>query len=250
MPKTYIPKARPYTEENMQNALAMIDKGETSLRGAAKLFKIDKSALSRRRTRKIGKQGRKTLLTKDMEDDLSDKIRIMAKWGFALTKSDILETVQTFVQENNITTQFKNGKPGNDWFKKFCLRNKLSVRKLEQLELSRRAATSDPFIIYGFYDLLESYMTDLDLHEKPAHIWNLDETSFSSDPTRIKGVAGKGQKVHRNIAGCGKENTTVMACISADGILLPPLIIFQGLNLWSSWKGKTLYSKTTYAKSY
>ncbi|CAH1962840.1 unnamed protein product [Acanthoscelides obtectus] len=78
---------------------------------AAKQFKIDKSALSRRRTRSLGKQGRKTSLTKEMEVDLSDKIKIMAKWGFALTKPEIQAIVQTYVQENHLTAQFKEGKP-------------------------------------------------------------------------------------------------------------------------------------------
>lgn len=224
----------------METALKLIDNGTLSLRNAAKQFKIDKSALSRRRTRSLGKQGRKTSLTKEMEVDLSDKIKIMAKWGFALTKPEIQAIVQTYVQENHLTTQFKEGKPGKDWFKNFCKRNRLSQKKLEQLERCRRTATSDPFIIFGFYDRLNTCISDLKLQDKPRHIWNLDETSFSSDPTRIKGVAGIGQKVHRNIEGSGKENTTVMACISASGTLLPPLIIFQGQNLWSSWKGKML----------
>lgn len=215
----------------------MIDKKELFLREAAKKYQIDKSVLSRRRTGVVTKQGRKTCLTPEMENDLSGKIKIMSKWGFALTKNEILNTIRAYVEENGLRTQFKNCRPGNDWFRGFCKRNKLSQRKLEQLEKNRRKATSDPYIIYGFYDKLEQAIHDLNLTDKPTHIWNLDETSFSADPNRIKGVTERGQKVHRNIEGSGKENTTVMACISAAGILLPPLIIFQGAHLWSSWKG-------------
>lgn len=161
----------------------------------------------------------------------------MAKWGFALTKNEILQTVQTYCIENDIRITFKNGKPGNDWFRQYCKRNRLSQKKLEQLEKSRRMATSDPFIIYGFYARLKETIRQLNLEECPGRIWNLDETSFSSDPNRVKGVAEIGQEVLRNIEGSEKENTTVMACISAAGVLLPPLIIFQGAHLWSSWKG-------------
>ncbi|CAH2006299.1 unnamed protein product [Acanthoscelides obtectus] len=112
----------------METALKLIDNGTLSLINAAKQFKIDKSALSRRRTRLLGKQGRKTSLTKEMEIDLSDKIKIMAKWGFAPTKPEIQAIVQTYVQENHLTTQFKEGKPGKDWFKNFCKRNRLSQK--------------------------------------------------------------------------------------------------------------------------
>lgn len=237
MPKVYIKKKRPYDDADIARALDLIEKGELTLRQVAKKMQIDKSVLSRRRTGVITKQGRKTSLTEEMEIDLSDKIKIMAKWGFALTKNEILNTVQAYVQENDLRTQFKDGRPGSDWFRSFCQRHKLSQKKLEQLEKCRRTATSDPYIIYGFYERLEKTIEDLNLTFKPSHIWNLDETSFSADPTRIKGVAEKGQKVHRNIEGSGKENTTVMACISAAGNLLPPLIIFQGAHLWSSWKG-------------
>ncbi|CAH1953444.1 unnamed protein product [Acanthoscelides obtectus] len=114
MPKVYVPKKRPYDKKNMETALKLIHNGTLSLRNAAKQFKINKSALSRRRTRSLGKQGRQTSLTKEMEVDLSDKIKIMAKWGFALTKPEIQAIVQTYVQENHLTTQFKEGKPGKD----------------------------------------------------------------------------------------------------------------------------------------
>ncbi|CAH1971665.1 unnamed protein product [Acanthoscelides obtectus] len=98
----------------METALKLIDNGTLSLRNAAKQFKIDKSALSRRRTRSLVKQGRKTSLTKEMEVDLSDKIKIMAKWGSALTKPEI--------------QAIKEGRPGKDWFKNFCKRNRLSQK--------------------------------------------------------------------------------------------------------------------------
>lgn len=41
----------------------------------------------------------------------------------------------------------------------------------------------------------------------------------------------------------------MLGCASADGKLLPPLIIFKGQNLWSSWKGTNDISGTTYACS-
>lgn len=72
----------------------------------------------------------------------------MAKWGFTLSKAEIKLVVQTYVNENNLTTVFRNGKPNDDWFRAFCNINWLSQEKMEQLEKCSRTANSDPFIIY------------------------------------------------------------------------------------------------------
>lgn len=248
MPKKYIPKPKKYTKEDLDKAANLVRSEGFSIRTAAKAFGIDKSKLSRYINKKnLTKQGRKTSLSLDVEQDLASKLVTMAQWGFALTKLEVKNAVQTYVQENNLTTAFKDGRPGDDWFKNFCRRNRLSLKKMEQLEKSRRLATSDPFIIYSFYDKVEKCINDLNLTS--SQIWNVDETFLPMDPSRIKGIAAKGQKVHRNIEGSGKENVTVMGCISASGCSLPPLIIFQGQNLWSSWKGTNDLENTMYGVS-
>ena len=175
----------------------------------------------------------------------------MARWGFALTTKEIKNVVADFVSENNITTPFnsKTGRPGKDWMTNFLRRHNLSIRNLEKLEMNRRIATADPFIIYKFYDLLEEVITYLNIGDKPLHIYNLDETYLCSDPVRLKCVAGKGQKAHRNVQGSGKDNTSILACCSASGKLLSPLIIFPGQHLWTSWKGKHDIKGTFYASS-
>nr|CAH7744755.1 unnamed protein product [Callosobruchus chinensis] len=173
----------------------------------------------------------------------------MAKWGFPLTKDELKNVVCDYVTANGLKTVFKNNKPGNDWFASFCNRRRLSLKKPENLETVRRNATKDPFIIYDFYDLLETEIEKLGLQDKPNHIFNLDETCFTFDPSRTKAVGAKGEKFHRNIQGSGKENITVLGNVSADGQLLPPLFVFQASNLWSSWKGNNDLPNTFYACS-
>lgn len=132
-------------------------------------------------------------------------------------------------------TPFTNNRPGVDWFRSFLKRNQLKLKKVEQLECSRRANTSNPFLIYGFYDLLEETMRKLDIFDKPNHIYNVDESGFLYDPKRQEGVVHQSTSAHRTIMGSGKETTTVCACVSALGKYLPPLIIFEGKSFWSSW---------------
>lgn len=223
---------------------------KSSIREAGKQFKINPTFLYRRlHNTHQGVQGRSTALSKADEETLATNIKIMAKWGFPLTKEEIKNVVFHYVTANGLKTVFKNNRPGNDWFVTFCDRHRLSLKKPENLEAVRRKATSDPFIIFEFYDLLQSQIEKLDLQDKPDNIYNLDETYFSFDPSRIKAVGVKGEKFHRNIQGSGRENITVLACVSAGGNLLPPLFVFQANNLWSSWKGNNDLPNTFYACS-
>ena len=119
----------------------------------------------------------------------------------------------------------------------------MTVKRVELLQQNRWNATSDPFLVYGFYNLLEEQMTVLNLQKKPDYIWNLDETYLCFDPSQTRGVVSKGQKAHRNIQGRRKQNITILATCSASGRCLALLTIYQGQNLWSTWKGKKIYQK-------
>ncbi|KAJ8872742.1 hypothetical protein PR048_026357, partial [Dryococelus australis] len=133
----------------------------------------------------------------------------------------------------------KGGMPGEDWFHNFCHRERLSLKNLEPLDKLCRVATGDPLIVYGFYYVLEEQIAVLGLAEKPQNIYNLVETSFCSDPLRVKGLSGVRQKVHRYTAGTGRDNT--------NREVLPPLIVFQAARLWSTWKGTSDLPGTFYA---
>nr|CAD7588583.1 unnamed protein product [Timema genevievae] len=52
----------------------------------------------------------------------------------------------------------------------------------------------------------------------------------------VKLISAVGQKAYKQTEGSGRDNTTVMACVSAAGKALPPLIIYKGANLWTTWK--------------
>ena len=66
-------------------------------------------------------------------------------------------------------------------------------------------------------------MRDFDLHNKPAQIYNVDETGLPLDPSKIKVIAERGAKnVFGIIGGSGRDNITVQGCGSASGHFLPP----------------------------
>lgn len=57
------------------------------------------------------------------------------------------------------------------------------------------------------------------------------------DSSKSRVVTEKGKPAHRIIQGSGRENTTVLACVNAEGKALPPLVIYEANKLWSSWIG-------------
>ncbi len=131
-------------------------------------------------------------------------------------------------------TPFKDNMPGEDWFLAFKKRHELSIKKPQSVEYCRRNAV-DPFIVYEYFRTLKKILDAEHLHDRPADVWNLDETSLSFDPVKTKVVGAVNQPSSRTINGSGKENTTVLFACSASGAKAPPLIIFKGLNVWDEW---------------
>ena len=53
-------------------------------------------------------------------------------------------------------SQIKNGsRPGPKWMKNFIKWNQLLLKKAEMISLARKLNTSNTFIIYDYYNLLE-----------------------------------------------------------------------------------------------
>ena len=69
----------------------------------------------------------------------------------------------------------------------------------------------------------------------PRQIWNLDETSFCLNPSRIRVVGKTGTASHRATSGPGKENITFLMAANAAGEKLPPLFVLNSKSVWGCW---------------
>ncbi|CAH2090782.1 unnamed protein product [Euphydryas editha] len=173
--------------------------------------------------------GRKTTLPSEVEMNLASCLHIMETYGFELTRAEVLDMVGEYIKQNNIPSSFKNGVPGKDWLVSFSKRHHLSIKKPQAVEYAQKT------------------IKELNLQDKPHAIWNLDETSFSKDPSKTKIVGVKDYAATRVIATPGKDNITVLLGASAAGQKTPPLIIFKGKNVWDEWTSPDAYPGTTYA---
>lgn len=251
MPSTYKRKEKTYSNTDLKNAIQEIKDGSSWRKASKKFNNVPMGTIGNHLAGKVTKDhvGRDTALKIEIEIDLANCLTTLSKWGFGLTKEEIKDEVQIYVKQSNLKTPFNNGRPGKDWLKAFMVRHNLSSKKPSLLEKVRQSVASNPFVIYDFYDKIESVTERLNIKMKPNHIWNLDETSLFHDPTRLKVVGAKGQKVSRVTHGSGREATSILACICANGEALPPLVIFTGKNMHSTWKGSAAYPGTTYAVS-
>lgn len=259
MPRKYVRKTNgpAYTKKDLINAVTDVQNHNKTYRQAQEYYNVPIAVISQRingRKTSIDSTGpgRKTALSAQLEDKVVECLLARAKAGYPCDKEELLNLIQEYVQSHTLTTPFVNGRPGEDWYYLFLRRHNgiLSLKKPEQLQKCRKEARK-PDIIYKFYDDLRQTLSDLDIEseEKGGFIYNADETGFKSDPSRLRAIGEKGKPLSRVSGGSGRESTTVLACVGADGSFLPPLIVFKGAGIQARWTSQQAYPGTLYTVS-
>ncbi|CAH1954589.1 unnamed protein product [Acanthoscelides obtectus] len=142
----------------------------------------------------------------DQKDKLVNAIKTMEKWGWGLSRKEVLELVGKYVTKNNIKTPSKDGIPGEDWFLSFKKRHRLSLKKPQGLEYARKQA-NDSFVIEQYFDMLKATLENNNLQNKPFQIYNIDETSFTLDPSKTKIVGHKNATASRITTDHGRDSS-------------------------------------------
>ncbi len=123
---------------------------------------------------------------------------------------------------------FKNGKAGKSWFTNFEARNEsLSIRKPQKLCTSRRRMMTQD-VVKSYFDDLGKILTKEGIKDTPTRIWNMDESGFHLEHTPSSIVARKGTSNVPGRVSPNRENITVVACINAAGVSMPPMFIVKG----------------------
>lgn len=256
MPRKYIRKSNrsSYTLEALSNAIDDIKEGRLTFREASAKHGVPFGTLAKKLSGRSPLSsivsGRKTVLPPQSEEELCEFLKVSGKYGFGLSKNELKDLVRDYVTSENIKTPFKENRPGDDWVLGYLKRHpSLSIRAGEKLTNARSKA-ADPFVVEKFYKDIEEILRTENLSNRPEALYNCDETGFQLDPSNMRILAEKGQRrVSRNVPGSGKETVSVMACCNAAGDKMPPMIIFRGKNIWSSWISEEAYPGTAYAAS-
>ncbi|KAJ8941753.1 hypothetical protein NQ318_001347 [Aromia moschata] len=177
------------------------------------------------------KYGRQPVLSDEQEDRIKTSLQLCAEWGFPLKSNDVRGVVQQYLNKLGVTERrFKDNLPGLDWFKSFMKRHPELTIKLAENTKRVRAGLS--------YEMIQEYFQHLEqsiANTPPFNIINYDETNFADDPGFVKVVTKRGAKhTHRTIDS-SKSSTTVMFAIAADGILLPPYVVYKAKHSYEGW---------------
>lgn len=145
-----------------------------------------------------------------------------------------MSLVQGVLCNKGITKDVSSG-----WWESFCRRlPNLCLWTAAPLSLAH-ARASDPEMVSHYFDLLEQTLDDNELRGKPGQIFNINESGMPLDPKSPKVVCGRGSKAVAVGSG-NKSQVTIVACISAAGLCMPPMVI---------WDSKTLATELCTVKS-
>ena len=86
-----------------------------------------------------------------------------------------------------------------------------------------------------YFYLLEDTLTQNDLLNHPARIYNVDETGMPLDPKSPNILTKKGVKKVCNRTSGRKGQITVVACGNAAGQVIPPMVIYDAKKLNHAW---------------
>ena len=92
---------------------------------------------------------------------------------------------------------------------------------------------NNPTVIEKYFNLLEDTIRSNGLTQRPGQIFNCDETGLSLSHKPPKVVVKAGQKHPYAVTSGNKAQITVLACASASGYTIPPMIIFDRKSLSS-----------------
>jgi hypothetical protein len=208
----------------MVAAVEAVEHGKLSLRRAAEEYGIPKSTLQDRVSGKVGMDARsgRRLLSEYEEKKLVEFLIGCASVGYAKSRKEVLILVQHILSQHGKHTEVTKG-----WWDSFKGRHpEITLRNAEKLAYARASATN-PTVIHCYFDLLEETLKDSGLSARPAQIFNCDETGLPLVHQPPKVVAPVGCKHPYTITSSDKSQITVLACASAAGNAIPPMVIFD-----------------------
>lgn len=226
---------RQWTHENLMEALRRLETGEIGVNEAARTYGIPSRTLRRKRHAEISPNlplGPQGILGIDNEKRLVRHVKKLQTAGFAPDRETLRTLCFQFAEKLGIRHHFnrETGMAGYDWLNSFLRRNKeLSVRQSQGLSLARSEGMNREESI-KFFNLLTECYTDYSMFTRPENIFNMDETGFQLNNEAGIVIASKGSKnVHTITSNEKGENISIIACCSAEGRYLPPVIILKGV---------------------
>jgi hypothetical protein len=218
------PEYKVWSMDAMSEAIEEVQKG-MSVRKAAECYSVPRSTLRDYLSGRSNPSSRSgaPLLTEDEETELATFLIEVAKIGYPHTRKQVLSKVQAIIEAKGMNHKVTYG-----WWESFRKRHKhcLTLKSAVPLSMARAKAT-DVEVIERYFCMLEECMRHYDIMDKPSRMYNCDETGLPLNPPCHKVVSQVGSKNPPRVNGNSKQQITVLACTSATGTALPPMIVMK-----------------------
>jgi hypothetical protein len=223
-----------FAAQDMEHAMEAVRTEGISLRTACKQYKIKSpTSISLRLRGKLpttcatGPQLK--YLTLDMETGVVEFAHFRATRGMCIGVPELRFILMDTANVYGIAVPVNF--PDRHWMSRFLARHpSLSIRHAQLLDVSRyRASTVD--VVTAYYNNLVSIINQF----PPEAIWNADETGICAQgrrPPRV--ICPKGLRANV-VRSTDRENVSILACISAAGVALPPMYIYAGVRRKLQW---------------
>ncbi|KAF2895778.1 hypothetical protein ILUMI_10395 [Ignelater luminosus] len=179
----------------------------------------------------VGYSKHKKIFTSERENILANYVKRSSEIMFGLTPQEVKQLAYQCAVSHKIKipdSWIKNRKAGVDWFANFLKRTNLAIRQPEATSLAR-CTSCNKYNISRFFEKLGDIYQRCNL--EPYRIWNMDETGVNTVLCLNKIVATKGTKQVGAVASAERgEQVTAAAAVNAQGLAMPPMILFPRKN--------------------
>ncbi|CAF4149234.1 unnamed protein product [Rotaria sp. Silwood2] len=249
MPRKYVRKTESnYSIDDINCALSEVKDKQLTAVDAARQYNIPIGTLYSRLSglRGSSARGHPSILSTEEEKLLVHVIELFQEWQQPLTRKCVINMARTYMIElgKNISSDSRL----SEWLYSFMSRWRDRLKIMTSMKLERiRSQSCTREVITKWFDRLRSVLTELNLSDKPASIWNVDESGFFDDPGRRQVIVKRSTRYAiASQSGTGKAMTTVILCTSAAGRFLPPYVIYKASKLYDSWCPKQGYPGARY----
>ncbi|KAB0794340.1 hypothetical protein PPYR_11179 [Photinus pyralis] len=223
----------------MIEALNKVKQGD-SVNATAKRFNIPEATLRRYAKNYPNNNfptstGRfKTTFSEDQFLNLKKYVEDVDRRAFGVTREQFARIAFDYAESLNIPHRFNKDKKraGKDFVQAFMTKFNFSLRKPEATSAARLAAFNKNNV-ESFFDLYKEILANKKF--EPQQIYNIDETSCSTVPTKTPNVLSPtgNRRVVKVPSGERGVNVSVACCFNATGHYVPPFFIYPRVRMQS-----------------
>jgi hypothetical protein len=243
MPRKYERKSSQasWESEAMAEAIKAVKEGNMPFQTASKLYNIPRNTLKRRvlDKNKDAKNEIKLLgsirpvFTSDQEMEIVQHIEEMETRFYGFTKKELRSLAYQLAEKNGLNHNFNKESQlaGEHWLKGFRDRHPNISLRTPEATSAARARAFNKNNVNKFFSLLDECFRRFPY--SPHRVFNVDETGLTTVQSKSSKVfAAKGRKQVGSLTSAERGIlSTVVICMSAGGIFVPPMIIFPRVRM-------------------